>query len=244
MESASTKRRGKKRDFSTYPLFPCRAVSLQPGLWPLPTSFADWLRLGRSVLHRILCLTRHYLQRWLARLLPSWLLGPQRLAYWSAPWGACLDCWPRWTCEWRAGDVGALLHDPTGALALWRGGFFGKGVVSRGEPVAFMNPSDSTDQSLNVPLNVAAASSVEDATAAVRTRRRKRKAHTSHAGSALTADQMAIVRALMGESSVSEPLWLMPEEVVFLSWGIGCLHVVDAETKASLIYALYIHCTY
>ncbi|RKP07528.1 tRNA intron endonuclease [Thamnocephalis sphaerospora] len=32
----------------------------------------------------------------------------------------------------------------------------------------------------------------------------------------------------------TEPLWLSPEEVVFLAWGLGCLRVVDAELGIEL----------
>ncbi|RKP26439.1 hypothetical protein SYNPS1DRAFT_21804 [Syncephalis pseudoplumigaleata] len=147
----------------------------------------------------------------------------------------------------RSGSGGGLVHDPSAIGVLWCNGFFGKGVVSRGRPHALAALEDVAEQrareAVAQPVVVATATAIP-ATVGRRTRRRRKAKQPEQA--VLSTEERAILFRHMlpggqehddalGDTSADEPLWLAPEELFFLVWRTGCLHVIDQTTQPRAI---------
>ncbi|KAI9592857.1 hypothetical protein BDF19DRAFT_425024 [Syncephalis fuscata] len=224
--------------------------------------FIDWI-------HRCYCRIKCRVLPFIVYCLPrSWLNRSWFIA-WTASSTICLQCRPRWPAIWPSVSTlphrgGVLVYDAQAIKALWQGGFFGKGVISRGEPLAITQKEGASvsdkravtsGETVNAKYNIATPTTNVATTAATTTQRTKRRRKTKvPAQSLISVDQQIILlqtMLLFDSKSYSydlnrpanEPLWLSPEEVFFLSWHVGCLQIIDEVTQQPLdLWTLWQRC--
>jgi hypothetical protein len=188
---------------------------------------------GRLVdwIHWSYCHARRVLLLFIARVIPGSWLSKQTRYCWISPWSTCTWCRPRWQVIW-SGGTGALTYEPATIQALWQNGFFGKGVVSRGEPLMLDDLEDTVRQHNTIAKGT--STNAGAATVGQRTRRR-RKTKQLMPPAISTEKQKILFHYMMptysSHSSNNEPLWLSPEEVFFLAWQAGSLQSIDQITK-------------
>ncbi|CAG8476609.1 8582_t:CDS:10, partial [Dentiscutata erythropus] len=120
-----------------------------------------------------------------------------------------------------ANSTSVIVSEKQAIQKLWKQGFFGKGNLSRSEPTFEWRDGKKGDQPL----------SAEQITQNRRIARARRKKNKKNASASITnnEDSKDVIDVSDKAISIQEHLQLTTEEAFFLSFGLGCLEIYDAN---------------